>query len=88
MREGYLAVIASPWLWITILIFGLVNATSGGPMSVSLPFLVKKNLSEASSTLGLFTSHELRRVCDWGVVAGPLHENPAAGAAGVHRHPA
>jgi MFS family permease len=56
MREGYLAVIASPWLWITIAIFSLVNAASSGPMSVALPFLVKQTLGAGVETLGLFTS--------------------------------
>ena len=55
LREGYLAVIASPWLWITIVIFGFVNATSS-PMSVSLPFLIKNNLHADVAVLGLFTS--------------------------------
>jgi len=56
IREGYLTVIASPWLWITIAIFGIVNATSGAPMAVSLPFLVDENLHKGVGTLGLFTS--------------------------------
>ena len=56
MREGYRAVIASPWLWITILIFALVNVTGGAPMAVALPFLVKDNLGQGVATLGLFTS--------------------------------
>ena len=55
LREGYLAVIASPWLWITIVIFGFVNASSS-PMSVSLPFLIKNNLHADVAVLGLFTS--------------------------------
>lgn len=55
LREGYLAVIASPWLWITIVIFGFVNATSS-PISVSLPFLIKNNLHADVAVLGLFTS--------------------------------
>lgn len=55
LREGYLAVIASPWLWITIVIFGFVNATSS-PLSVSLPFLIKDNLHADVAVLGLFTS--------------------------------
>jgi DHA3 family tetracycline resistance protein-like MFS transporter len=56
IREGYKAVIASPWLWITIVIFAAVNATSRAPLSVSLPFLVKQNLHEEVGTLSLFTS--------------------------------
>jgi DHA3 family tetracycline resistance protein-like MFS transporter len=55
LRDGYLAVIASPWLWITIVIFGFVNSTSS-PMSVSLPFLIKNNLHAEVEVLGLFTS--------------------------------
>ena len=55
LKEGYLAVVSSPWLWITILIFGFINATSS-PMSVSLPFLVKTNLHAEVTVLGLFTS--------------------------------
>jgi MFS family permease len=55
-REGLRAVLASPWLWITIAIFGFVNASIGGPMSVSLPFLVKEILHANVGTLGLFTS--------------------------------
>jgi MFS family permease len=55
LREGYLAVIASPWLWITIVIFGFVNATSS-PMTVSLPFLIKNDLHADVAVLGLFTS--------------------------------
>jgi MFS family permease len=54
-REGYLAVIASPWLWITIVLFGFVNATSS-PMAVSLPFLIKNNLHADVEVLGLFNS--------------------------------
>jgi MFS family permease len=55
LREGYQAVVASPWLWITIVIFGFVNATSS-PMSVSLPFLIKNDLHADVAVLGLFTS--------------------------------
>ena len=56
IREGLGAVTASPWLWITIAIFSLVNATSSAPTSVSLPFLVKVNLNRGVDTLGLITS--------------------------------
>ncbi|MFZ3078684.1 MAG: MFS transporter [Bellilinea sp.] len=56
VREGLGAVIGSPWLWITIAIFSLVNATSSAPMSVSLPFLIKVNLNKEVDTLGLITS--------------------------------
>jgi MFS family permease len=56
LREGWQAVAASAWLWITIVIFAFVNVTSGSPMSVSLPFLVSDNLHADVAMLGLFTS--------------------------------
>ena len=56
LREGYQAVIASAWLWITIVFFAFVNVTSGSPMSVSLPLLIKNNLHADVGPLGLFTS--------------------------------
>jgi len=56
IRDGFKAVIASPWLWITIALFGFINAASAGPMSVALPFLVKVNLRQEVAVLGLFTS--------------------------------
>ncbi len=56
IKEGYLAVIASPWLWITIVVFSLVNAACAAPMAVSLPFLVKVNLQKDVGTLGFLTS--------------------------------
>lgn len=55
LKEGYQAVISSTWLWITILIFGLINATSS-PVSVSLPILTKVNLHGDVQTLGFFTT--------------------------------
>lgn len=54
--EGLKTVLAYPWLWITIVVFGLVNAANSGPMAVSLPFLVEKNLKAGVETLGLFSS--------------------------------
>ncbi|MGA9397813.1 MAG: MFS transporter [Anaerolineaceae bacterium] len=56
LHEGYQAVIASPWLWISIVFFAFVNVTEGSPMSVSLPLLIKNNLHADVGTLGLFTS--------------------------------
>jgi len=56
LREGWQAVAASSWLWITIVIFAFVNVTSGSPMSVSLPFLVNETLHADVALLGLFIS--------------------------------
>ena len=56
IQEGFKVVFASSWLWITIALFGFINAASAGPMSTSLPFLVKENLHQEVGVLGLFTS--------------------------------
>jgi DHA3 family tetracycline resistance protein-like MFS transporter len=41
LRDGLQAVLASPWLWITILVAALGNMTQASVISTSLPFLVK-----------------------------------------------
>jgi DHA3 family tetracycline resistance protein-like MFS transporter len=56
LGEGFKAVIASNWLWITIAIFAVINVTAFSPMAVSMPFLVKTNLHAGVGTLGLFSS--------------------------------
>jgi MFS family permease len=56
LRQGLKAVIASPWLWISIALFGFINITASGPRNVALPFLVKDNLHADVGTLGLFNS--------------------------------
>ncbi len=55
-KEGIHAVMASPWLWITISIAAFSNVTYGGPLSVSLPFLVEKNLGGDVNAFGLIAS--------------------------------
>ncbi|MCC6188235.1 MAG: MFS transporter [Anaerolineales bacterium] len=52
LRAGLALILASPWLWITILVFSLVNVTSAGPRSVALPFLVEDTLGAGVDTLG------------------------------------
>jgi len=56
LRAGLNAVLGSPWLWITIALAALGNVTSGGPMSVALPFLVKNSLTADVTALGLISS--------------------------------
>jgi DHA3 family tetracycline resistance protein-like MFS transporter len=56
MRIGLRAVAASPWLWITIAIFSLVNITEASPRNVALPFLVKETLGAEVDALGLIYS--------------------------------
>ncbi|HNP88003.1 MAG TPA: MFS transporter [Kouleothrix sp.] len=53
LREGLQAVLAKPWLWVTITLAALGNVTSGGPLAVSLPFLIKNTLHGSVELLGL-----------------------------------
>lgn len=53
VREGLATVLASPVLWISILLFALTNITLAGPYTISMPFLVKDYLQADAGTLGL-----------------------------------
>ncbi len=56
LREGWLAVIAVPWIWINILVFGVLNIMEGSPRAVAMPFLIKDDLGADVSVLGFFGS--------------------------------
>lgn len=56
LREGWLAVIRVPWIWITILIFGVLNIMEGSPRAVAMPFLIKDDLGEDVAVMGFFGS--------------------------------
>jgi predicted MFS family arabinose efflux permease len=56
LREGWDAVITVPWIWITILIFGILNIMEGSPRAVALPFLIKDDLGADVAVLGFFGS--------------------------------
>lgn len=56
LREGIGVVMAVPWLWINIVLFGLTNVTLTGPRAVALPFLVRNNLHANVGTLGFVYS--------------------------------
>ena len=56
VREGWLAIITIPWIWITILIFGILNIMEGSPRAVAMPFLIKDDLGADVAVLGLFGS--------------------------------
>lgn len=56
IREGLRVVAGTPWLWITIAIFALVNITLEGPFSISLPFFVSESLNADVGVLGLIYS--------------------------------
>jgi len=53
LREGVGTVFATPWLWVTILVFALSNVTLAGPYSVALPFLVSARDGAGVGTLAL-----------------------------------
>ena len=56
LREGWDAVVTVPWIWITILIFGVLNIMEGSPRAVAMPFLIKDDLGADVSLLGIFGS--------------------------------
>jgi MFS family permease len=56
LRGGFQAVMASPWLWITISIAALANMAGGAVFSTSLPFLVKDTWHQDVNSLGAIYS--------------------------------
>jgi MFS family permease len=53
LREGIGTVLASPWIWITILVSAFMNVTLTGPYAIALPFLVEHEWQADVNTLGL-----------------------------------
>jgi DHA3 family tetracycline resistance protein-like MFS transporter len=56
LREGLNVIIAIPWLWVTIVIFGFLNIMEASPRAVAMPFLIKDNLGAEVGLLGIFGS--------------------------------
>jgi len=56
IREGLRTVTASPWLWVSILVFAGVNVTEAGPRNIALPFLIHDHLGLNVEALGLVAS--------------------------------
>ena len=56
LREGLEVIIKIPWLWVTILVFGVLNIMESSPRSVALPFLIKDDLGANVAVLGYFGS--------------------------------
>jgi MFS family permease len=54
LRQGFNVIIAIPWIWITILIYGFVNMAEASPRSVAMPFLIKNDLGADVALLGIF----------------------------------
>jgi MFS family permease len=55
-RQGIDLVLGTPWLWLTIAIFAMVNVAGAGPFAVALPFLIKQARGLGVGGLGLVTS--------------------------------
>jgi MFS transporter, DHA3 family, tetracycline resistance protein len=56
MRDGLRTVLASPWLWVSILVFAFINVTESGPRNVALPFLIHDHLGLDVKALGFVAS--------------------------------
>jgi MFS family permease len=54
LRQGFNVIIAIPWIWVTILIYGFVNMAEGSPRAVAMPFLIKNDLGADVALLGIF----------------------------------
>ena len=67
LRQGFNVILAIPWIWVTILLYGFVNMAEGSPRVVSMPFLIKNDLGADVALLGIFGS-----VFSIGFVAGAI----------------
>lgn len=56
LRDGWKIVLASPWLWVTILVYAFINVTDAGPRNIALPFLIHDHLGLQVEALGLVAS--------------------------------
>lgn len=56
LREGWDAIVTVPWIWVTILVFGVLNIMEGSPRAVAMPFLIKDDLGADVAVLGYFGS--------------------------------
>lgn len=53
LQEGFVIVLQTPWLWMSIAVFAFSNIALAGPYTVSLPFLVSGELGADAHALGL-----------------------------------
>jgi MFS transporter, DHA3 family, tetracycline resistance protein len=56
LRDGFKLVATIPWIWATILIFGVINITEASPRAVAMPFFIKEILGGDVKLLGVFGS--------------------------------
>lgn len=51
--DGARYVMGMPWVWITVLLFALMNVAESGARSIALPFLVLDDMALGAESLGL-----------------------------------
>ena len=56
VKVGFRVVTSTTWLWISILVFSLINVTLVGPYIVAMPFLVSDFMKQDVTRLGLILS--------------------------------
>jgi MFS family permease len=56
VRDGLRAVVATPWIGLTIAAAGVTNISLAGPLEVSVPLLVRRSLGGDVGVLGLYGS--------------------------------
>lgn len=54
LRQGFQVILAIPWIWVTILIYGFVNMSESSPRAVAMPFFIKNDLGADVALLGTF----------------------------------
>lgn len=54
LHQGFNVIMAIPWIWVTILIYGFVNMSEASPRAVAMPFLIKNDLGADVALLGIF----------------------------------
>lgn len=67
LRQGFDVIIAIPWIWVTIVIYGFVNMSEAAPRAVAMPFLIKNDLGADVALFGIFGT-----VFSVGFVAGAI----------------
>jgi DHA3 family tetracycline resistance protein-like MFS transporter len=56
LKAGLNAVTSVPWIWISIMVFGIFNIMEASPRAVALPFLIKNDLGADVGLLGALGS--------------------------------
>ena len=79
IRAGFRVVTSTPWLWISIIIFSLINVTLSGPYIVAMPFLVSDFMKEDVTRLGLILSIFPIGYVIGGAWLGRFHKLPSRG---------